>query len=84
MFQVFGNDFSGLERLKRLKRFSRAHVMFFGSGGALDAFSYARAERFNRFKHKKWDKFLYLSMKHLKRSGVSERFKQVKKRGIPA
>jgi hypothetical protein len=85
VFQVFGNDFSGLARMKRLKRFSRAHVMSCGAGGALGAFSYARACRFNRFKHKKGDKFLYLSMKHLKRLAVSGRFRQVNKNwGIPA
>jgi hypothetical protein len=85
VFQVFDNDFSGLARLKRLKRFSRAHVMSLGLGGALGAFSYARAQRFNRFKHKKGDKFLYLSMKHLKRLAVSWRFRQANKNwGIPA
>jgi hypothetical protein len=85
VFHGFGNDFKGLARMKRLKRFSRAHVMKFGSGGALGAFSYARACRFNRFKHKKGDKFLYLSMKHLKRLAVSWRFRQVNINwGIPA
>jgi hypothetical protein len=74
VFQVFGNEISGLACMKRLKRFSRAHVMSLGLDGALGAFSYARACRFNRFKQEKGGESLYSSMKHPKRFDVSERF----------
>ena len=71
--------------MKRLKRFSRAHVMNFGSGGALGAFSYARAHRFNRFRQEKGIDFLDISMKHLKRLAVSWRFRRAGiKKGVSA
>ena len=64
----------------------RAHVMSRRlPGGGLTAFSYARAGRNNRNRHKKRERLQFLPMLQPLRSGATERHRQAKKnRGIPA